>query len=182
MRGGKADCHQQHGEVYEACAEPQQAVLGQERDEEVCPDDENEEARNRAGQGIKQKARLALHDAVGPERGEGKQKPTDPENGYDKAELVDPACDVSHTVWQDRAPFLCCYGLRQGLAALSGLFQKPFFFRKSSATAFAGSPPSCTRPFRSCKVVRSSFSKTGFRSSSIFGSFFRTSSRMIGAG
>ena len=61
-------------------------------------------------------------------------------------------------------------------------FKKPFDFRKSSATALAGSPWTWTRALSCCSVVRSRASKIGFRISAILGLACSAVSRMIGVG
>ena len=61
-------------------------------------------------------------------------------------------------------------------------FRKPFDFRKSSATALAGSPSTWTRALSSCSVARSSASKIGLRMSAILGLACSAASRMIGVG
>ena len=94
------------------------------------------------------------------------------------AAITTPSLSIRNVMNAFRGKALRRTRRRAGTAYL----MKPFFFRKSSATALAGSPPTWTRPLRSCSVTRSSFSKTGFRISSICGLAFSTASRMIGAG
>ena len=147
------------------------------------------------GSDFEDRPRFAGHDAVGPEGRERRQQcAVGDDRGNDDAELVE--AQQGHWIRRScQSPSLrgrWPAGQRGATSSTKATayvpverpayFKNPFFFRKSSATALAGSPPTCTRPLRSCSVARSSFSNTGFSSSSIFGFSFSTASRMIGAG
>jgi hypothetical protein len=164
----------------------------------------------RLRQGLDDRTRLASDDAVGAENGKWRREGAiTGDQGDHHAKLVEPDahdCDASpvplaRTPMHDpdnrwrlshgiihRVPVLQCRASgkdarrRKRARAGRAYFRKPFFFRKSSATALAGSPPTWTRPLSSCSVTRSSFSNTGLSSVSISGCSFSTASRMIGAG